>query len=81
MLKVRRLRLIESEKCIKYWDIADHGSYFSNANPRAKTLHLQHILAPAPLKEFLDILTPVLDIDRPLPVKDPEVLARRKPEQ
>ena len=80
-MKVRRLRFIESEKCINYWDVADLGSYFTKANPRVKTLHLQQILAQAPLKEFLNILTPILDVNRPLPVYDPKALARGKAEQ
>ena len=69
-----------AKSCIKPWEVANLRALLRNGDPTTKTLHKQHILAPKPLRRFLQILAPTLDSDTALPAYDLGAIAKRRAE-
>ena len=80
-LKGKGLAFLPTNSCIQYWETANLGSYFKDNNPMARTLHLQHVLAPEPLGRFLEMLAPALNSEQDLPAFNPEEIAQRRAER
>ena len=79
-LNGKGLAFLPTKTCIPHWETANLWSYFRDNNPMARTLHLQHILAPRPLRWFLGILAPALKSEQDLPAFNPEEIAKRRAE-
>lgn len=63
-----------------HWETANLDSFIMDENPMARMLHMQHILAPEPLRRFLQILAPALDSSQALSAYNPKEIARKRTE-